>query len=100
MVDEAHIEKLAALSHISLSSEERKRLQKDIESILSYVERIQSVSAGSAARLTKAPVRTVMREDGEPHSAGLYTTPLLEAAPRTKNNFIEVKKIIDQADRE
>lgn len=98
MVDETHIEKLAALSRISILPHERAELKKDIESILSYVERIQSVSVDDMSRLKKDLVRTIMREDGNPHETGAYTKTLLEAAPNVKSNLIEVKKIIDQTE--
>lgn len=100
MTDEKHIEKLAELSRISISPEERDGLKKDIESILSYVEQIRSVSAESAQQREKTLVRNIMREDIHPHQTGMYTEELLQAAPRVKDGFVEVKKIIDQIDRE
>lgn len=93
-VDEAHIEKLAALSRISLSADERGALRDDVGAILGYVEQIQSVTADLAPEA--GVLRNVMREDGEPHPSGEYTDALMSAAPKTRDNFVEVKKIIDQ----
>jgi Asp-tRNA(Asn)/Glu-tRNA(Gln) amidotransferase C subunit len=36
----------------------------------------------------------VIREDAEPHETGKFTDALLAAAPKTKNGFIAVKKIL------
>lgn len=94
MKDETNIEKLALLGRISVSKEEQKALKTDIDSILSYVEQIQDISA-EVSPVTDA-LHNVMREDGEPHETGMHTETLLGEAPAVKDDYIEVKKIIDQ----
>lgn len=96
MKDETNIEKLATLSHISVSPQEQKALKDDIDSILSYIEQIKDISTGNVAEesLEDSGLRNVMREDGEPHETGVYTEDLLHEAPSVKDNYIEVKKII------
>ncbi|MCW9054432.1 MAG: Asp-tRNA(Asn)/Glu-tRNA(Gln) amidotransferase subunit GatC [Candidatus Pacebacteria bacterium] len=93
-MDEAHIEKLATLSRISLTPEERLALKEDIGAILGYVEQIQSIPADLTPEVDT--LRNIMREDGEPHAPGIYTEELLAEAPKTRDNYIEVKKILDQ----
>lgn len=95
MKDETNIEKLATLSHISVSKEEQKALKTDIDSILSYIEQIQDISADKTVA-SSGDVYNIMREDKEPHESGVYTEDLLNEAPSVKNGYIEVKKIIDQ----
>ena len=94
MNDDLSIEKLAALSRISVSKEEAEALKKDIASILSYVDQISEVSGDIEREIPEH--RNIMREDGEPHETGIYTEALLKAAPRVKDEYIEVKKIISQ----
>ena len=98
MKDETNIEKLATLSRISVSREEQKALKADIDSILSYVEQIQDISADKAIIEggKVGELHNVMREDGEPHETGIYTKELLNEAPSVKDDYIEVKKIIAQ----
>ena len=98
MKDETNIEKLATLSRIYISPEERESLKSDIDSILSYIKQIQDISAGGAlnTRPKIGNLYNVMREDSEPHETGIYTEELLDEAPSVKDNYIEVKKIIDQ----
>ncbi len=98
MKDETNIEKLASLSHISVAPEEQEELKVDIDSILSYIEQIQNISVNrtmeTKTEMTK--LHNVMREDIEPHESGEYTEALLNEAPSVKDNYIAVKKIIDQ----
>ncbi|NQV92908.1 Asp-tRNA(Asn)/Glu-tRNA(Gln) amidotransferase subunit GatC [Candidatus Kaiserbacteria bacterium] len=98
MKDETNIEKLATLSHISISPEEQKELKADIDSILSYIEQIQNISLEhiKEAEPQVGELYNVMREDAEPHETGIYTKELLNEAPSVKDSYIEVKKIIDQ----
>ncbi len=36
-----------------------------------------------------------MRDDADPHEAGLYTEDLLKAAPGRDGNYVKVKKILE-----
>lgn len=98
MKNETNIERLATLSRIYVSTKEQKTLKSDIDSILSYVKQIKDISAEKILKVGPGigKLRNVMREDIEPHKSGVYTKELLNEAPSVKNDYIEVKKIIDQ----
>lgn len=89
------IEKLAALSRLALSEEEKKRMSHEFDSILGYIAAIQKISATSTERI-RSIVATVnvLREDKDPHEGGLYTETLVGAAPRREGGYIKVKKIL------
>ena len=89
------IEKLAALSRIALSPEEKERMRSEFDAILGYVAAIQEVSAGSTGRSRSIVAQVnVMREDQDPHECKLHTDALLSAAPQREGNYIKVKKIL------
>lgn len=89
------IEKLAALSRIALSREEKERMRSEFDAILGYVAAIQEVSAGSTGRSRSIVAQVnVMREDTAPHESGLHTEALLSAAPMREGEYIRVKKIL------
>ena len=44
--------------------------------------------------LENVGVLNVMREDKDPHEAGLYTEKILEQAPAREGDYIKVKKIL------
>ena len=89
------IEKLAALSRLALSSEEKERMRSEFDSILTYVGAIQKISATSMERThSLIEAHNVMREDANPHEGGIHTEALVGAAPRREGNYIKVKKIL------
>lgn len=94
MIKRDDIKKLAKLSRIAVSEKEIDTLQHDIESILSYVEQVGSIS--EEVELEIGEVRNVMRRDGEHHEKGVYSNDLLKEVPETKDGFVKVRKIIDQ----
>ena len=95
MITIEEIEKLAALSRISLSQEEKETMCGEFDSILPYVATITKIS-GTTAKGAHSIAATVniMREDISPHESGIYTEVLIGAAPRREGNYIKVKKIL------
>ena len=94
-ISKDEVKKLAELSRIEFSESELKILQKEIDSILEYVDVIQKVDLpDGVAPSPHLALENVMREDGEPHEPGIYTEKMLSQAPRRKGNFVEVKKIL------
>lgn len=93
MITTTEIEKLASLSRIAVTAEEKELLRKDIESILSYVAKVQA-HAGEAVVPPLSAHRNIFREDKDSHESGLYTEALLAAAPQSEKGYVVVKKIL------
>ncbi|MBM3261359.1 aspartyl/glutamyl-tRNA amidotransferase subunit C [Candidatus Kaiserbacteria bacterium] len=102
--DEAHISNgvnvraLAELTRLAISDEEIGKLQKELPSILTFVEMIQSVPADKLLTLRSLgeEVRNVMRADENPHESGTYTEVLLSAAPARQGDRIAVKQVVSR----
>lgn len=94
MITIKDIEKLAELSRIAISPEEKESFRKDMDSILGYVDQIQKVSANLSAEKKAGILRNVMREDKNPHESGIHTETLISAAPKREGNYLKVKKIL------
>ncbi len=90
------IEHLATLSRIALKSDEADTLAKDITSILGYVSVINEITGNTAHAKEVGVHFNSMREDKNPHEAGMYTEALLSAAPKRDKQYIEVKKILGE----
>jgi aspartyl/glutamyl-tRNA(Asn/Gln) amidotransferase C subunit len=91
---------IANLARISLTEDEHVSYTKDIQSILSFIDTIQSLS--------------VTRTDAEKHSLGFAPIDVIRVdtevlrpeekspvdiimqAPASENNYVKVKKIITQ----
>ncbi len=93
MISREDIKKLANLARIKLSEEEEGRFAKEIESILGYVAQIQKVSGKEDVK-TAGAVRNVLREDSEPHEAGIFSEDLIAEAPQKDGEYVKVKKIL------
>lgn len=87
------IEKLAELSRIEMSQEEKEKILGEMDSILGFVDQIQKADVDITER-EAGEVRNIMREDGEPHESGKYTEDILREAPKTRDGYVEVKKIL------
>ena len=96
MIDLKEMDKLAELSRVEMTSEEKKEIQKDLESILGYVSEIQEVSTDSAdipeERLEA--LHNVMREDDNVNKEGACTDKIIKSAPKSEGKYIKVKKIL------
>lgn len=88
------VKALAQLARLEVSDEELAKLEKEIPSILAFVETIQATSAASSGALRGEGLRNVMRMDENPHESGIYTERLLSAAPARKGDRIAVKQVI------
>lgn len=87
------MKKLAELARIEVSSEEQKKLLKDLDSILDYVNQIQSAPT-KEAEVVEPVLRNVFREDKEPHKPEKYSDALLNEAPKKEDRYVKVKKIL------
>ncbi|MCK5590672.1 MAG: Asp-tRNA(Asn)/Glu-tRNA(Gln) amidotransferase subunit GatC [Candidatus Pacebacteria bacterium] len=96
MIELKEIDKLAELSRVEMTAEEKKGIQKDLESILGYISEIQEVttdSVGSPEERLNA-LHNVMREDDNPNEEGIYTEKIIKSAPKSEKGYIKVKKIL------
>jgi aspartyl-tRNA(Asn)/glutamyl-tRNA(Gln) amidotransferase subunit C len=93
MIDKKYVEKLANLSRIEISEEEKGIFIKDLDAILGYVSEVQKVIADDI-KPEVGRLRNVMREDGNPHESCKFTKDILKEAPNTKDGYIKVKKIL------
>lgn len=96
MIEIRDIEKLAELSRINISGEEKEIFRKDIESVLGYVDQIKMVAGGTDMAMPReeGELKNVFREDENWHNSGQFTEALLESAPEKEDGYIKVKKIL------
>ncbi len=89
------IEHLAKLARIGITDAEADALASDVTSVLEYVSEIEGIAGTGAVEKKVGPLNTVLRTDGEPHAADLYTKDLLEAAPDRHGRYVKVRKILE-----
>jgi len=86
---------LAKLSRLHFKDEELAEVAKEIESILGYVEQLQSVDLSEYKPTYQVTgLKNVMRPD-EPFDYGVSPSELLKNAPSTSKGFIKVKRVLE-----
>ena len=89
------IEQIAELARLSLKPEEKAKLQKDLESILAYVEQLKQVPTDHVEPTSHVlNLENVFRED-RVHPSDVRED-VLKHAPQREGNFFKVPKVIDQ----
>jgi len=89
------IKTIATLARLSLKPEEEQKLQKDLESILAYVEKLKSLDTGKAEATSHVlDVENVFRPDEVKPCEIREET--LEHAPLREGKFFKVPKVVDK----
>ncbi len=87
------VKKLAVLARVGIDDAEAESLVSEFDAILGYVGEINAVQAGEAVPVA-GDLINVMREDENPHEAGVFTEDILNEAPSREGDYIKVKKIL------
>lgn len=87
--------KLAKLARLHLDEQDLPRYQKEISSILEYVEQLQKVDVdGLEPTYQVTGLTNVMRPD-EIRDYGVSPQELLKNAPATKDGHIKVHRVLE-----
>lgn len=97
------VEYVAALAHLELVGEERERMRQQLDSILTYIEKLNELDTANVAPMAQvlAPARPgesdpqgAWREDTP--RAGLARPEGLASAPDAQEPFFKVPKVIER----
>lgn len=80
---------------MEIGADEAARLAKDVDGILGFVGQVKAAAAGAPEGLDYglAPL-DVLRPDGEPREIGALRDALLAEAPKSRDGFVEVQKVL------
>ena len=94
MLSKEEVKHIAKLARLGLSDKEIGKFQKELSSILDYVEKLKKVDV-SGVQATSHPleVKNVVRED-KPRKWEVESERLVKMAPDKKEGHIKVKKIL------
>ena len=92
MISKKEVQHIAKLARLGLTEKEIAKFQKELSSILDYVEKLKKINVAKVEP-TSHPlaVENVMRED----EARSKKQNLLDLAPETKNGYVKVKSIFN-----
>ncbi len=88
---------LSTLARVALSEAEITQLQQEVGDIIEYVSVINSIALDAPTH-SLTPRFNVMRADEVTNTSGELSEAILEQAPRRKDRYFEVKKILNTDD--
>lgn len=95
MITTEELQHIAHLARLEYTPEALEALRGDFENIFGYIDQLNEVQAVEGRQSAEASsVKNVLRDDETTIKNGEYTEALLDAAPKRRGNFVEVKKII------
>ena len=96
MISKQQVEHMAKLARIELTEKEKKKFQKELSSILDYVEKLNNVNAKDIESIKQITgLKDVMREDEVQSPKPKVQSKLLKNAPSKKDDYIKVPKILE-----
>jgi len=85
---------VADLSRIELTPEELEKLSKQLQAVLGFIDQLNRLDVSNIACTSHIlPINNVLREDSPRDSLPVNKT--LSNAPRKKDNFFVVPKVIE-----
>ena len=96
MITPQELDKLATLSRIELSADDKAALLKEFDSIVGYVDQLKKVEVSMDASGRVGAIKNVARADEASPVSSADREGLLNEAPHREGDFIAVQKIIAQ----
>ena len=90
MVDVKHLAELSKIEY----DEQLQELEKDFDAILDFVSKVKELDLDLEPKL--GDVYNVFREDEAKERFGIDKKELIEQAPKHKDGYILVKKVINR----
>ncbi len=95
MIKKEEVHHVAQLARLGLTEKEIEKMQKDLSSILDYIEKLKEVDISNVDFfLSSANLRNVMREDEAKEKTKVKKEKLLELAPDIKEGYLKTKQIL------
>jgi aspartyl-tRNA(Asn)/glutamyl-tRNA(Gln) amidotransferase subunit C len=95
MLKKEEVQRIAVLARLELSGKELEKYQKELSSILDYIEKLGEVSV-EGVEPTSHPggLKNVFREDVEKRKDEEAAKKMIDSAPGEKDGYVKVKSIL------
>ncbi len=97
MITQKDVEHIAALARIELTPEEKNKFEKELSTILEFVEKLNEVDTADVKPMTGGTnLENIMRPDEQVEKIlQNKQAKLMEAAPEKKDGWIKVKAVFE-----
>lgn len=94
-LDEKQVENIAKLARLGLTDKEKKKFQKELSSILDFVEKLNKAETKGIEPMAQATgLNNVLREDKKRQKTKEETDKLVNLFPDKKERQVKVKAIL------
>lgn len=95
MISEEEVKHIAKLARLGLTQVEIKKMQKELSSILDYIEKLKKVDISKIEPTSHSiKIENVMREDQSKEKKLETRKKLIEMAPEKKEGYLKTKPIL------
>jgi len=95
MISKEEVKHIAKLARLGLTEKEVEKFQKELSSILDYIEKLKEVDiSGMEPTSHSIKVENVIREDQVNEKLKMKNAKLMDLAPETKNGYLKTKSIL------
>ena len=95
-IQKKEVEYVARLARLALSDEEKEKFTRQLESILEYIGKLNTLETEGVAPMRHVlALKNVWREDMPAPAPLDVRQRILDNAPALENNFLKVKKVIE-----
>jgi aspartyl-tRNA(Asn)/glutamyl-tRNA(Gln) amidotransferase subunit C len=96
MLSKQEVQHVSKLARIALSSKEEEKFQKELSSILDFVEKLKEVDiAGAELTFHSIPLKNIMREDRVEPKTKEEVKKIIKLMPKTENSYLKVKSVFE-----
>lgn len=96
MLSKEETEHIAGLARLGLGEEEIERYQKDLSSILDYIEKLKEVDTGDIKPFTHpVEISNITRRDEVMPRNKEQTEKLIKLMPDQKDGYLKVKSVFE-----
>ena len=94
MISKEEVKHIAKLARLGLSEKEIEKMQKELSSILDYIEKLKEVDIKQVQPTSHSVLmENIMREDLAKKEIPERVNKLIAAAPRKEKGYIKVKAV-------
>lgn len=95
MLSKKEVQHIAKLARLGLTEKEIKKYQKELSSILDYIEKLKEVDVSRISPTSHSiEMENVIRSDEVKSAKSEVIKKIIEQAPETKEGFLKVKSIL------
>ncbi len=94
MITKGEVQHIAKLARLGLTEKEIEKFQKDLSSILNYIEKLKEVDVSGVEPTSHSVlIENVTRDDEMNNEQRTMNKKLMDLAPETKEGFLKVKSV-------